>query len=111
MKCPKRPGVECESPMVCTNSRDEFRECLYGYGDQDGDQSNMLPDFHYQVREALGSLDEMDRFDLDSFNSSSVMMYRAIRKQYVEDALKLVDMIAADPVRLRQQLEALLKDH
>ena len=72
---------------------------------------NMLPAFNELTRDVVGSSDDTDNYDLDSFNPENVVMWRALRKQYVDDALKLIDHIVTNPDLLREQLRSLLKDH
>lgn len=120
MECIKRPGVECETPIGCTY------KCFF-YSDDDipripsdihpnrippeNIEENLLPEFNMQIIELAEASTEMDNYDLDSFNPENAVMYRGLRQQYVEDALKLIDLITANPDLMRQQLKALLKDH
>jgi hypothetical protein len=72
---------------------------------------NLVAPFNYYVRETLDASEEMDNFDLNSADELSCQQWRDLRKEYVDSALKLVDVILKNPAEIRQQLKALLRDH
>jgi hypothetical protein len=58
---------------------------------------NKVAPFNYYVREVFTRSDQMDNFDLDSTDEKSCQAWRQMCHEYVEQALKLIELIAKDP--------------